>query len=160
LSTDAAQIGRLAIPVRRSRIILRDAVAVPVHVPETELSADAALIARLAIPDHRTSIIPRGAIAVLVHEPEKELSAGVALVGKRSKESQRGRIVAREKSSPRILKRPGGYRSSNADGKDEGGGSVERAGHIIPPIDAHKRRYLRPVEPKTSCRIAGRSQFP
>src|SRR5207253_1580533 len=121
LSQCVALFGRLAVPAQRSRIVLRDTIAVVVHNSENELSPGVALIGRLAIPTRGSRIILRDPMAVVVHSSEIELSQGVTLIGEKAQKAQRGRIVTALRGGLPILVRPGGDRSSKANGKDERG---------------------------------------
>ena len=96
MSTGVALVGRFAIPARRSRIVLRDTLAVVVHDPEIELSSGVALVGRLAIPAQRSRIVLRDTPTFVVHDAEIALSTGVALVGCLAIPAQRSRIVLRD----------------------------------------------------------------
>src|SRR5271165_4464143 len=82
-------------PRVRTDIVLREAVAIEIHGPETILSVGDALVGRLAIPTHRSRTVLRNTLALGVHEPETVLSAGDALLGRLAKPIRRSRIIAR-----------------------------------------------------------------
>jgi hypothetical protein len=69
LSHGEALLGRLAKPARRSRVVLRNTLAVVVHDPEIELSIGDALFGRLAIPTRRSGMVLPHALALVVHQP-------------------------------------------------------------------------------------------
>ena len=98
-----ALIGRPAIPVRRSRIVLRNTLAIGIHAAKIKLSAGVALISGPAIPVCRSRVVLRDPSAVFVHETETALSVGIALLGKRPPDLHRDGIVAALVSGHAVL---------------------------------------------------------
>ena len=76
-------LGSFAMPGDGFNVILRDALAVEVHLPEGGLRACVALFRGFAVPCGSFGEILRDAFAIVVHPPEDDLRLGVALLGGR-----------------------------------------------------------------------------